>query len=484
VDGTARWNYFIRRLTEFIAALPLQDRRRIRLQSVTHRDNIADMSDFVRLTSRIGAAEAVFYPIHVREPEKLNLSLYWFKDQYNDAVEAACVVGCQLGVSVAAVRFFTSTKMEHVNLDEVCHEPLDTAYVSKGELAAPCCHWTDTHIPCDVYSDSDGFDRFWNHEIFQRLRRKRDFRSCQVCEFTRIFDEVGSHLAPLLRRRLDETGRAAELDARDYSSYAGLVRAAQKERLDLPSLRRTLLQLDLATEALGAIETDGAAALPTLDRLAWEAFSRSDAPALQSVDLPLAGNIAGIGWGLPIYEPENRTSGRCLGGTQQASVLVRVRGGRTYEVRFVGHRIGLARLARLKVAVGAEPLETMVGIDKGGKITLSCVIPRRLVDAHDGRLWLRVGCIDAATPPTGNISFSRLVIEENQMRRLRSLAQRARLARHVATYASLHGIASFMRAAIWRPLAKRHPALAAHIIKTATSSPIGNVLKRWVALTR
>ena len=76
------------------------------------------------------------------------------------------------------------------DLDKVCRDLLDIAYISRSSQAAPCCHWMEAQIPVDYYNDEKGFENYWNSDLLRRLRNKRNFASCQVCGMSRIFDET------------------------------------------------------------------------------------------------------------------------------------------------------------------------------------------------------------------------------------------------------------------------------------------------------
>src|SRR5262249_2477059 len=52
-------------------------------------------------------------------------------------------------------------------------------------------------------------------------------------------------------------------------------RSCRLDRLNLPSLRRTFNRFGVATERLQAIQGEGSAVLPALDRVCWEAPSRN-----------------------------------------------------------------------------------------------------------------------------------------------------------------------------------------------------------------
>jgi len=259
----------------------------------------------------------VITPVNVHE-ETVDFSLYWVRDLYNDVVDEAVVEGTRLGVRVDAARFYTSVKPV-LDLDKVCQYPNDTAYVSKSGVADPCCQWLDAKIPCDVYSDKDGFERFWNDDVFRRLRKGRNFPSCQVCVLSRVFDELSFHFTPKLKGQLISANRLSEMEGESDFPDAELIRLCVKNRLDLPALQRTLLRFDVSTDELHTIEEKGLGALPSLDRACWDAFRMSDPPSAP-VDLAFAGVFAGIGWGPPIYEAQNHVSARWIAAGNVASL--------------------------------------------------------------------------------------------------------------------------------------------------------------------
>jgi MoaA/NifB/PqqE/SkfB family radical SAM enzyme len=409
-DWTANWDNLLRRITEFIEALPPPDRKKIFVIAPAHRDNIDDLPDFVRVVAGLGCSRAVITPMQVHDEAKIDMSIYWMKDKYNDVIDEAAVLGTGLGVRVEAARFYSTVKSE-VDIATLCRDPLDVAYLNmekQGETA-PCCHWAEDKIPMDVYRDHDGFERFWNNEIFRRLRQKRDFKSCKACGLTRAFDEVMFHFTPSLKGRLIASGRIADAEAHNIIPDHDLVRACRVSGLNLPSLRRTVRQLGVATDRLHAIERDGAAALPALDRVCWQAFLAAD-PATGPMDLALAACFAGIGWGDPEYDPAGRISARWLAGGRIGSVFVRVEPGSAYDVRFTAHHVQSAEVAgALRLTACDRPLETHVSIDDSGNAVVTSQLPAAISRAHGGRLWLTVGCPDGSSAA---ISFSRLEISK------------------------------------------------------------------------
>ncbi len=410
INAEKRFDLHVRHLTEFLAALPLDDRRRVRFQMVTHRYNVKDVVDFVRLVHRMGGFQAVFTNI-AAHPETIDWSLYWIKDQYNDLIEEACEVGTRLGVQVHSVRFFTGVKPVF-DLDKVCRDPIDIAYISRSSHASPCCHWTEAQIPVDYYNDEQGFEKYWNSDLLQRLRHKRDFASCRVCGMSRIFDETSFHFSPKLKQILIKEGRIAEINSENDFPDAALVRACADHKLDLPSIRRTLLAVGLPVEMAGAIETQGLAALPALDQACWDAFQKADLP-LTGANLALAGPLLGIGWGTPIHEHQNRVSARWIGAVQQASVFVRVKPGAMCTLSFTIHHIHPAELqSRVGITVCGRALEMQTSRDIAGRSVLSVEVPEDLTEACNGRLWVRVGCLAGGKPLAGHLSLMRLKLAD------------------------------------------------------------------------
>jgi MoaA/NifB/PqqE/SkfB family radical SAM enzyme len=410
IDASKRWELHLRHLAEFIAALPAEDRPRIRLNMIAHRHNIKDMEDFVRVVERVGGSHATISNIVVH-PDIVDWSLYGVRDLYNEAVDKACEVGARLGIRVDAARFYTSIKPVILDLDLACREPIDVAYVSRSTGGGPCCQWTEALIPTDVYSDDEGFDRFWNHEVLQPLRRKRDSKSCRVCNLTRVFDETSFHFSPFLKQQLIASGQLSDIHSKSDYPEEQLVRACVENRLDLPSIRHTLLRLNVPIAMADQIETLGRGALPALEQACWEAFKTIDVPA-DANDINFAGPFLGIGWGTPIYDPLKKASARWIGGAQAASVFVRVEPGLNCMMCLtIAYPSELE--TRLRVQVCGRPIETWFSHDETGRTVVGGFVPGDLTRAHEGRLWVRLVCLDDdGEPAAGVLSLAQLSVSQ------------------------------------------------------------------------
>jgi MoaA/NifB/PqqE/SkfB family radical SAM enzyme len=409
IDAGKRWELHLRHITEFIAALPAEDRPRVRLNMIAHRHNIEDIVDFVYVVERVGSSHATITNILVH-PNTVRWSLYGVRDLYNEAIDAARDLGTRLGIRVDASRFLTSVKSA-IDLDTYCREPLDVAYISRSSVGAPCCQWSEEALPQDVYSDDEGFDRYWNQDVYRHLRRKRDLASCRVCNLGRVFDESGFHLSPQLKHVLIASGQLPESHRESDYPEEQLVRTCVENRLDLPSIRHTLRELDLPVEMSEQIESLKLAALPALDQACWDAFRKLDAPAGPS-DIHVAGPFIGIGWGPPVHDPGQKISARWIGGAQAASIFVRVTPGLDCVIYVtIAYPSELER--RLQVEVCGRLIEPRFSRDEAGRVLLIAFVPDDLTRLHDGRLWVRLACLDAAGEPlAGWLSVMRFSISQ------------------------------------------------------------------------
>jgi MoaA/NifB/PqqE/SkfB family radical SAM enzyme len=408
-DPTAWWRNLVRRIGEFISALPAADRERVHFIIPVQRDNIDDVFDFIRLVSSMGGSRASISPMFVHDDTKIDMSVYWIKDKYNDVMDEAAALGATLGIQVQAARFYTNPILENLDITTLCREPDEAAYLNMEKFggAAPCCQWIEDLMPADVYGDENGFERFWNSDTYRRLRAKRDFKSCKVCGIARPFDEVGFHFTPLLKKTLVASRRCAEAESQSGYPDSELVRVCRNLSLDLRSLRRTVLALGVPIERLHSIQEEGLNALPEIDKACWEAFLATDSPA-SDLDLPLGGRFLGIGWFDQDNDAVSRVSARWMGGARVASVFVRVIPGHRYRVCVTAHHVRSGEMAEgLSLSVGEQSLEVQRSRHDDGITLVSADLPDEITRNHGGRIWLRVGYSDSHGQE-GWVSFSRI----------------------------------------------------------------------------
>jgi hypothetical protein len=154
--------------------------------------------------------------------------------------------------------------------------------------------------------------------------------------------------------------------------------------------------------------------LPLLEQACWEAFKTLDRPAGAS-DIYFAGPFLGIGWGPPIHDPLHKTSARWIGGAQAASIFVCVEPGLDCIMWFtIAYPSELER--RLQVQVCGRPIEPRFSRDEAGRTLLIAFVPDDLTRLYDGRLWVRLACLNAAGEPlAGWLSVMRFSVSPGSM---------------------------------------------------------------------
>jgi MoaA/NifB/PqqE/SkfB family radical SAM enzyme len=412
-DPNAWWNNFLRRISDFIEALPPEDRKRVRIIAPVQRDNLGDMFDFVRLVAGIGASHAIITPMHIHDESKTDSSIYWMKDKYNDTMDEITALGDQLGIRVEAARFYTNPKPINLDLEALCREPLESAYLNMEKLGktAPCCHWSEDALPMDVYSDPGAFERFWNSDIYRRLRAKRNFKSCVNCSMGRAFDEMLFHFTPALQYRLAESNRIAAIQLQNVYPDSDLVQRCRELTLDLPSLRRTALNFGVPIENLNSIKRIGLDAVPEIDQTCWRAFIASKPPALEQSVLNLGGCFSGIGWSDQDNDPNLKLSARWMGGARAASVYTRVVPAFGYQLSLKAHHIRSPEMASgLGIKVCDRVLDVQRCINEEGVTVLTAIVPSSLAREFDGCLHIEISYHDAYGFE-GWVSFSLLEIK-------------------------------------------------------------------------
>jgi MoaA/NifB/PqqE/SkfB family radical SAM enzyme len=414
LNPAAWWNNFLRRIAEFISALPAPDRDRVRIIAPVQRDNLDDVFDFVRLIANVGCSSAVITPMMVHDDSKIDMSIYWIKDKYNDVVDEAASLAAGLGIAFEAAHFYTHPRLENLDLDSLCREPIESAYLNMERFggAAPCCHWIEELMPAHIYTDPKAFERFWNNDTYRRLRIKRDSKSCQSCGLGRSFDDIGFHFTPLLKKNLVASKRCAEAEIQSSYPESDLVRVCRSLSLDLRSMRRSLRELNLPFENLDAIRTHGLEALPAIETLCWDAFIKSNRPCAE-VKMSLGGCFIGIGWFEPDNDPKARVSARWIGGRRTASVFVRVAPGHPYRLRVLAHHLRSPMMASgLGVKIFGQTLPVQrSALGDNGSTSISAEITEELTSRSDGHLRIEI-CYDDRYGHEGWVSFSSLEVEK------------------------------------------------------------------------
>ena len=94
----------------------------------------------------------------------------------------------------------------------------------------------------------------------------------------------------------------------------------------------------------------------------------------------------------------HKISARWIGGAQAASIFVRVTPGLDCVI-YVTSAYPSEMERRLQVEVCGRLIEPRFSCDEAGRVLLVAFVPDDLTRLHDGRLWVRLACLDAAGEP-------------------------------------------------------------------------------------
>ncbi len=193
------------RIREFVNELGAEESGKLQLHFVTHRDNLGEMEDFVKLAADIGIYTVSFHHLQVFFKEHIELSLLNVKEEYNEAVKRAQKVGKELGVTVLARTFFSEKPQ---NFDkENCSSPFNETHIAiDGEMTI-CCY-AGSYVVGFVYNE--GFENLWFGEAYRKLRRSRYLDACKVCVPYLPFDDHLIHFHTLIK----ETDEFKEMEKR------------------------------------------------------------------------------------------------------------------------------------------------------------------------------------------------------------------------------------------------------------------------------
>ena len=135
---------------------------------------------------------------------------------------------------------------------------------------------------------------------------------------------------------------------------------------------------------------------------------------IADVGLDLGGPFLGLGWGPPLYAPENMMSARAIIASRGASTFVRVAPGLDHVLRLRIYESRPGRLqTQLQVEVCGLPIETGLSSIGDERSVLVGIIPSDIISRFAGRLWIKIGCMnDDGEPLTGTVFLSRLELAQ------------------------------------------------------------------------
>lgn len=158
---------------------------RLKMHFALMKRNIHELSMFVDLAHRLGAAEIRFQHFIIPHESLIGESLWFEPERANGFMEEALRKCKDYGIVVDAPPLFDLTREANGKKKlrtQQCHWPWKGMLIDPDGNATPCCQWKG---PALGNVKQDGFQEVWNGPAYQQLRRDwisgdlNDF--CQNC---------------------------------------------------------------------------------------------------------------------------------------------------------------------------------------------------------------------------------------------------------------------------------------------------------------
>lgn len=185
----------LRRIREFMEALPAEDRGKVQLHFVAHAGNYREIPDFVLLARDLGIGTVTIGQYLVDLREHVPHALLSVREGYNDAVGRARESARDAGVAFHAPTFFDAGAVPPAS---ECLDPVNACYVEVDGQVGPCCFCGSYRVG-NVYKE--GFRAVWFGKEYRRLRRKRHLPACRACTPHLPLDDPGAHFTAYFKER-------------------------------------------------------------------------------------------------------------------------------------------------------------------------------------------------------------------------------------------------------------------------------------------
>ena len=335
-DVSGKFQRLVDKIIAFADQLTPQDRRKVHLHFVVHRENMRDMAAFVELAHKMELSQVMFTHFKIHREKDIGSSIYWAKDDYNDAFDDAVEVGRRLGVTVGGRKFFTESQRPFV-AERDCTWPIDSALIGvKGDVV-PCCYWSGGDRAGNAFASHQAFDEIWSGEFYRKLRAKRDAVPCSTCNILHTFDDVTLHFSPFLKSAPSFTGKMAhyrEITAKDLQQ---INKGFETSGLDMGFHRRAVRRTTQNTAALLEVDVNSNNPLLAIDQAIWDRFLTVEPSAQRNVVVDLTGQFLGTGWG-PDERNQHAQAWRWLGAHDgPATIFLNLEEGRSYRIEMRIH---------------------------------------------------------------------------------------------------------------------------------------------------
>lgn len=189
------------RIKDFVGGLGEEDRAKVALHYVAHRYNYEGMPDFVKLAKELGIHRVNFTHYMVFSLNNASKSLLFVKNDYNEAFTRAKEVGAEIGIQVDGRAFF-SEKANCGSREELCTSPFDEVIVDVNGEVHPCCFVGAPAGLGNAFETS--FESVWFGANYERLRRSRCLKGCEMCNKLSTFDDYRAHFHPAVKWVLND----------------------------------------------------------------------------------------------------------------------------------------------------------------------------------------------------------------------------------------------------------------------------------------
>lgn len=396
-DVSNKFTRLVDKIVDFANHLSPEDRRKVHLHYVVHRENVRDMVGFVELTHKMGLSQVHFTHFKVHRERNIKSSIYWAKDEYNDAFDEATHIGRTLGVGVGGRKFFTEEPKVFV-AERDCTWPIDTSIVTVKGTVVPCCYWSGDDHTGNAFSEK--FDDVWFGEFYENLRKKRDATPCSTCNILHTFDDVILHFSPFLK----STPAFAESMER-YQELSNEERQAIRSRFDEKGLDMSFHKWVL--RQIGrSFETSET---PVLDaeRAILAHFSETETEPQSAATIDLSSRFIGTGWGRS-EQNQHQQSWRWIGGGGASSVFLHLAEGARYRVQIAVHNVNYtAALESVRIKINGQEIPSSNLHYENDSYHVAFEFGPDEMQGAGGKTWISiVAAADA------RIAFSRMVVTE------------------------------------------------------------------------
>lgn len=415
-DKRETFHKLLARIKASVHGLKPEERHKVHLHYVVSRDNLEGVPGFVQLAHELGLSFVAFTHQMVHYEKHIGRSVYWIRDEYNDAIDEAIEIGRRLGVQVSARKFF-SEKPKNFFPERDCTWPIDTLIIHTNGQARPCCYWDfgDNLISGNVFEGGPhSFESVWFNENYERLRKKRIGKSCKTCNILRTFDDVILHLSPFLKRQPEFQERLAAMQLESGDDVVERFKEFDILGLDFLFHRRVCTRLGI--KKLCEITQAGVDKLEVLIYESWRKSLETQPSLMENrVNINLFEYFPGVGWGESGYNQHGQ-SWRWLGGHgAQSSILLKVNSEGNYRIKAYIHTAKNTHyLYTITCTVNGMEISNQEFYVEDGIHIFAGNIPASIVSENKGYLSIGFSAGDPAKKKLGErgLAFSHITVEE------------------------------------------------------------------------